>query len=144
MKVKKYLSSVVVLVFIFLFFSSFFRPYQIDIWEDLEVFHQAIALTFHPAEDGDFKPVRTDSKELVDAAKRLSETKLPAYFEKKENTALKEEVLKSIKTLLEQSSELHNLAKTEKTTNEVLLVALKELHSTYHQIEELDSKARKN
>ena len=142
MKTKNHLPLVLFLLCLLL--SSFSKPYQIDIWESLEVFHQAIALTFHPAEDGDFKPVRTDSNELVDAAKLLSSTKLPAYFEKKENAALKEEVLKNIKMLVQQSSELHKLAKTGKTTNETLLVALKKLHSTYHQIEELDSKARKN
>lgn len=125
-----------------LLFSSFSTPHQIDIWEDLEVFHQAIALTFHPAEDGDFKPIRNDSDELLEAAKRLSETKLPAYFEKKENAALKEEVLKNIKMLLEQSEELHNLAQNKNTTDTTLFTALKKLHDTYHHIEELNKKAR--
>lgn len=127
----------------FIFFASSFKAYQIDVWEDLEVFHQAIALTFHPAEDGDFEPIRNDSKELLEAAQNLSKSKLPTYFEKSENDATKKELLQNIQQLLEQSEALHKLAQDKTTTNEMLLNALKQLHATYHRIEEVNSTAKK-
>lgn len=117
---------------------------QTDVWEELEAFHQSIALTFHPAEDGDFEPVKNDSDELVEAAQKLSTSKLPAFFEKIENKELKTELQMTFQKLVKQSKELHNLVEEKKSTNKELLVKLHNLHSTYHHIEELNNQAQKN
>ncbi len=143
----KYLFSFITLVFIFVASSSFNqikKNTQIDVWEELETFHQAIALTFHPAEDGDFEPVKKDSKELVEAAQNLSTSKLPAYFEKMENEELKNDLQTTLQKLVKQSTDLHNLVETKKATDKELLAELNNLHSTYHHIEELNNKAKKN
>jgi hypothetical protein len=109
----KHLFSSIALVFTFLIFASFAQTTQsaqIDVWEELEVFHQAIALTFHPAEDGDFAPVKNDSHELVEAAQKLSISKLPVFFEKVENEKLKTELQTAFQKLIKQSKELNNQA----------------------------------
>jgi hypothetical protein len=140
----------IALVFTFLVAGSFIQKtqptqlVQIDVWEELESFHQAIALTFHPAEDGDFEPVKNDSDELVEAAKKLLISKLPAYFEKMENKELKNELRTTFQKLVKQSKELHNLVEQKKVTDKILLEELSNLHSTYHHIEELNNQAQKN
>ncbi len=137
----KHLFSSLALVFVFIAFSSFV---QIDVWEELEVFHQAIALTFHPAEDGDFEPVKNDSDELVEAAENLLNSKLPAYFEKNETQKFKNELQNTLQKLVKQSKDLHTLVQEKKMTDQQLLAQLNNLHSTYHHIEELNNKAKKN
>ncbi|WP_041263992.1 hypothetical protein [Bernardetia litoralis] len=137
----KHLFSSLALVFIFVAFSSF---NQTDVWEELEAFHQAIALTFHPAEDGDFEPVKNDSDELVEAAQKLLTAKLPVYFEKSKNQDLKNDLQTTLQKLVKQSKELHTLVESKKATDEELVTELNNLHSTYHHIEELNHKAKKN
>ncbi len=132
-----------------LFLSSFARSTksdQKDNWEELEIFHRAIALTFHPAEDGDFEPIKNDSDELVEAAQNLLNGNLPAYFEKIENKKLKITLQKELQKLVQQSTDLHSLVEEEqeeKVTDKVLLEKLSSLHDTYHRIEELNNEARK-
>ena len=140
------LFSSIALIFTFLIFASLnqkLQPSQIDIWEELEVFHQAIALTFHPAEDGDFEPVKNDSDELVEAAEKLSTSKLPTYFEKAENEKLKNQLQITLQKLVTESRELHFLITQKKGTDKEILSGLSNLHSTYHHIEELNSRAKK-
>lgn len=141
----KYLFLSIALVFGFIAFTSFSQKklIQIDVWEELEAFHLSIALTFHPAEDGDFEPVKNDSDELVEAAEKLSISKLPAYFEKPENEKLKIELQTAVEKLLKKANELHNLVKKEKATDTELLAELNTLHSIYHHIEDLNSRAKK-
>ncbi|WP_338761385.1 hypothetical protein WAF17_15405 [Bernardetia sp. ABR2-2B] len=117
---------------------------QTTVWEELEVLHQAIALTFHPAEDGDFEPVKNDSDELLEAAKNLSNSELPAYFEKTENQILKKEIQVVFPKLVQQSKELHNLVQEKKATDKELLQKLNNLHSIYHHIEKLNNQAKKS
>lgn len=128
------------IAFVFIAFSSFI---QIDIWQELEVFHQAIALTFHPAEDGDFEPVRNDSDELLEAAEKLSISKLPVYFDKSENEILKNELQITVEKLVKQSKDLHSLVE-KKVSDGILLEELGNLHKTYHHIEELNNQAKNN
>lgn len=136
----KHLFSSLALAFIFIAFSSFI---QIDVWEELEVFHQAIALTFHPAEDGDFEPIKNDSDELVEAAQNLLKSNLPTYFDKTENENLKIELQTTLQKLVQQSTDLHNLVQDKKATDATLLKELNNLHTTYHHIEELNNQAKK-
>ncbi|PIY10923.1 MAG: hypothetical protein COZ18_05095 [Flexibacter sp. CG_4_10_14_3_um_filter_32_15] len=142
----KQLFSFIALVFVFIAFSSFSQKkqrIQIDAWEELEAFHLSIALTFHPAEDGDFEPIKNDSDELVEAAQNLLKAKLPAYFEKSESENLKTELQTALQKLVQQSKDLHNLVQTKKVTDAILLEELNNLHSTYHHIEELNNNAKK-
>ena len=136
---------VVSTILTFTILSSFIQKNttQADVWEELNLFHQAIALTFHPAEEGDFEPIRNDSDELVEAAQNLLKSELPIYFEEKGNESLKEELQTIFKRLVEQSIDLHKLVETKEATNQLLLEKLNDLHTTYHRIEELDSQAKK-
>jgi len=138
----KYLLLSIALIFAFGVFGSFNQKNQLDVWQELEIFHQAIAFTFHPAEDGDFEPVKNDSKELVEAVQKLLTSKLPVYFEKMENEELKNELQTSLQKLFKQCTDLHNLVQTQKTTDQEFLDTLNDVHSTYHHIEELNNKAK--
>ena len=142
MKTKNGLFTFVALFLMSLLFTSFISKKQllVDIWEDLERFHQAIALTFHPAEDGDFEPVKNDSKELVEAAEKLSSSKLPSYFDKNEN--LKNELYTILEKLVIQTKDLDRLVEEKTATDQELLAQLNALHTTYHHIEGINRQAK--
>lgn len=144
MNFNKILSASTLVLFALLVFSSFVqkKSIQTDVWEELEGFHNAIALTFHPAEDGDFEPIKKDSKELVEAAQKLSTSTLPVYFEKTENETLKTDLQNTFPKLIKECEDLHALVE-KKATDEELLAALTNLHETYHHIEHLNHKAKK-
>ena len=54
-------------------------------WPALAEFHTVMSATFHPAEEGDFDPVKQRSGELVDKAASLVKSVVPAKFHKPAN-----------------------------------------------------------
>lgn len=63
-------------------------------WPALGSFHTVMSATFHPAEKGDFDPVKQRSGEMVDKAALLEKSAVPAQFDKPEIRA----ALKILKT----------------------------------------------
>src|SRR5436190_12100701 len=53
-------------------------------WKELKAFHMVMAQTFHPMEEGDYKPIRQRSAELFEKARLLAESNIPAEFNKPE------------------------------------------------------------
>jgi hypothetical protein len=95
-------------------------------WPALAEFHTVMSETFHPAEKGDFDPVKQRSGELVDKAASLAKSVVPAQFDKTAiRTALKE--LKTKTTAL-------NKIVLKKAKNEKINTALVSVHDTFHEI----------
>ena len=51
-----------------LLLGSYAAQAQPDEWKEMDEYHSIMAATFHPAEEGDLKPVMTRSGELVQKA----------------------------------------------------------------------------
>lgn len=49
-------------------------------WKELSAFHTVMSQTFHPAEEGDFKPIRERSGEMVETAKSWKASAIPAEY----------------------------------------------------------------
>ena len=49
-------------------------------WKELSAFHGVMSQTFHPAEEGDLKPIRERSGELVEKAKAWKASAIPADY----------------------------------------------------------------
>ena len=73
-----------------------------DEWAELKSFHTVISQTFHPAEEGDFKPIRERSGELMEAANELNNSKAPEEFNK-------EEIKNATEALATKTKDLHQL-----------------------------------
>ncbi len=95
-------------------------------WPALGAFHTVMSATFHPAEKGDFDPVKQRSGEMVDKAALLEKSDVPAQFDKPEISA-------ALKTLKTRATALNKIvlkkAKDEKINN-----ALISVHDTFHKI----------
>lgn len=95
-------------------------------WPQLETFHSVMSQTFHPMEEGNFKPIRERSGEMYQKATTLAKSPIPAEFNKPEMVA-------AVKSLRTGSKKLDKAIRKGAADTEVgqQLVAL---HDTFHTI----------
>lgn len=109
--------------------SPLLKMIEKDGWKELNAYHKMMASTFHPAEDGDFKPIKERSKEFVEAARLLNMSIIPKSF----NTP---EVKKTLADILKGTEEVHKLV-TKKAKDAAILERLTKLHDTFHIVQGL-------
>src|SRR5438874_1981387 len=79
-------------------------------WAELKSFHEVIAQTFHPMEEGNFKPIRERSAELNQAAIKLAASKIPADLNRPE-------VVNAVKELASETKQLDELVQKKGSDN---------------------------
>lgn len=104
-------------------------------WPALKDFHEVMSETFHPAEEGNYFPIKNRSEELITKGTLLLTTDIPAEF--RTNT-----ILSSAERIQLQSKALNRLVLT-RATNAELLKSITELHDTFHEIVGLCSEQKK-
>ena len=97
-----------------------------DTWPELKDFHNIMSATFHPAEEGNLKPIKAQSADLAAKANKLQTSLMPAEFNK---PAIKT----SVKKLAAESKALDVLIK-KKAKDAVILKSLTALHDRFHEI----------
>ena len=101
-------------------------------WAELKQFHEVMAQTFHPAEEGNFAPIRERSGELHDKAVALEKSTPPADFK---NDA----IAAAVKELAVKTKDVDSLVK-RKVKDEEIMKALSAAHNSFHKIVGLCSK----
>jgi len=96
-------------------------------WDQLSDYHDVMAATFHPAEEGDVYPIKTRSVELVKTGKKLVKGSIPAEFASTEM----EDILKD---LYKDSKALNKMIKKGKASDEQIKQGIIDLHEVFHQI----------
>lgn len=96
-------------------------------WKELSEFHTVMSQTFHPAEEGDFKPIRERSGEMVEKAKAWKASAIPA-----DHTEVKG-IETSLDALVDGSSKLDAKIKAG-AKDEEILKDLSALHDVFHTI----------
>lgn len=97
-------------------------------WDELDAYHSVMAATFHPAEEGNLKPLMERSAELAEKAKTLKASAIPEKYQK-------EGVKTSIKLLAKESKAIDKFVKTKPADAE-LTKAITSLHDRFHQVME--------
>ncbi len=97
-----------------------------ETWPELKAFHNIMSATFHPAEEGNLKPIKAQSTDLVSKANKLQTSLIPAEF----NTPA---IKASVKKLTAESKSLDNLI-NKKANDPIILEKLTALHSRFHEI----------
>ncbi len=95
-------------------------------WPEMKAFHTVMAGTFHPAEEGNFAPLRERAEELFNAAKTWQKSPIADGFKQEETTkALKELVVRcaAVKKGVEANQD-----------NNTLLRLITEAHDGFHTI----------
>jgi hypothetical protein len=96
-------------------------------WDALQdAYHEVMAGTFHPAQDGNLQPLRERSKELKKAAKKWSKAKLPSKHAGK-GLAMK------LDALAKESAAINKLVKS-KVGDKELTDAIYGLHGIFHDV----------
>lgn len=75
-------SIVMICAVVFIHLAGFAQ--SINDWAELKQFHGVMSQTFHPAEEGNLKPIKERSAELLQKATALKQSKVPAAFDKPE------------------------------------------------------------
>ncbi|MBK7871185.1 MAG: hypothetical protein IPJ74_11145 [Saprospiraceae bacterium] len=111
-----------------LLLGAFAAQAQADEWKEMDEYHSIMAATFHPAEEGDLKPVMTRSGELVQKAQAWKKSTFPTQFDKPD-------IKKSLALLTKESKALDKMVKKGKS-EEAVKQAIFALHDRFHEIME--------
>ena len=106
-----------------------------DKWPALKEFHEVMSQTFHPAEEGNFAPIKTRSEEMMSKAAMLLKSDIPEEF--RTNS-----ILASSERLQLKSKALHKLVISNGSDAEILK-SITDLHDTFHEIVGLCSEQKK-
>lgn len=115
-------------VLLAILFTTNFISAQTKIdWKEKNRFHRTIGETFHPMEDGDYKPIRTRSEEMVKNAIAWEQSVVPDEFKSVKN-------IKSILQLLVEQSKALDAKIKAIASDDVIKKDLNEIHDTFHKI----------
>ena len=109
--------------------SPLLKTIEKETWTELNEFHAVMAQTFHPSEEGNLKPIRERSGELLEKAKDLQSGKIPASFKTPE-------IQKAIDELVTGSAALNQMV-IKKADDKTITKKLGELHDVFHTIQGL-------
>ena len=101
-------------------------------WPELKNFHEVISQTYHPAEEGNLKPLFERSAELHDKAVKLADSKIPSGID---FSAAKKE----INYLVQQTNELNEWIQ-KKVSDEEIKIKITAVHTSFHKLLEVFEK----
>ncbi|MBP6574899.1 MAG: hypothetical protein KA230_10640 [Flavobacteriales bacterium] len=116
------------LVAVLVLFASFTMSAQNKTeWKELSAFHTVMSQTFHPAEEGDLKPIRERSGEMVEKAKAWKASAIPADYKDVKD------IEESLSALVDGSTKLEAKIKAG-AKDEEITEDLSALHDVFHTI----------
>lgn len=95
-------------------------------WAELDAFHVVMGQTFHPSEEGNLKPIKTRSAELVETAKKLAASTPPASY----NGA---NIKAALKELVAEAETMNKAVKQKKSDAE-LTKQISAVHDAFHKV----------
>jgi hypothetical protein len=115
----------IVLLGILVSFSSFAQS-KFDNWPEMKSFHTTLSQTFHPAEDGDMKPIRTRSHEMLTSVKLINASHLPKQYETED--------MKKILKRLEKETDKLNAIIVRQEQSATIMKQFTVVHNTFHEV----------
>ncbi len=97
-----------------------------DKWPELKTFHSIMSQTFHPSEEGNLQPIKERSKEMMEKASQLADSKIPLEYKT-------DAIVKAVEQLKSDTKKLHKMI-SNKVSDKEITTALSGLHDVFHQI----------
>lgn len=97
-------------------------------WKEMKDFHGIMAKTFHPAEKGDFRPLKENAGQLAASAKAWAASPIPKGFNK-------ELTPKILSKLVKKCEDLESSVKAG-AADEVLKKKITGAHKVFHEVAE--------
>ena len=95
-------------------------------WPELKAFHSIMSQTFHPSEEGNLQPIKERSKEMMEKAAQLADSKIPLEYKT-------DAIVKAVEQLKSDTKKLHKMI-GNKASDKEITAALSALHDVFHQI----------
>jgi len=111
--------------------NPFLKDIEKDSWTALKDFHLVMAQTFHPMEEGNLKPIRERSAEMLSKAKLLSSSMIPVSFQ---SEAMKQTINKLVLGADKLNKSIEQNGKDDSIKQQ-----LNTLHDIFHDIQGLCS-----
>ncbi len=100
-----------------------------EAWAEMDAFHEYMAGTFHPSENGDLAPLKEKARAMADAAKAWKESEIPASYQK-------DGVTETLEKLATESDALAVKVEGGKASDKELTADINALHERFHEIVE--------
>lgn len=97
-----------------------------DKWAELESFHEVMSQTFHPAEEGNLKPIRSRAGEMAERAQKWLDSKAPLIYDVPAINAILVKLNAESKALAELVS--------NNGSDEEVKKSITALHDRFHEI----------
>lgn len=101
-------------------------------WKQMHEYHELLSKTFHPAEEGNFEPIKKASEDLVLKAEALDIKTMP---EDLRNGKVEETI-----AILKKQTKIVNDLVQRKAPNAEIMRAFENLHDIFHRIVEICEK----
>jgi hypothetical protein len=101
-------------------------------WKQMHDYHELLSKTFHPAEEGNFEPIKKASEDLVLKAEALDFKTMPEDLRTNK-------VEETIALLKKQTKTVNDLVQ-RKAPNAEIMRAFENLHDIFHRIVEICEK----
>jgi hypothetical protein len=95
-------------------------------WKELSDFHHFMSNTFHPAENGDYKPLREKADSLYMAAVTWQKSAIPSEYKEKETKETLDKLVNETKAIAE--------AIKKGIDDKALFTMINNAHDTFHKI----------
>lgn len=105
---------------------SFAQTQKAAVWPEMKAFHELMSASFHPAEEGNFAPLKENAPKLYRASKVWYASEIPANFKAEETKAALDKLMKQCNQIWR---EIEN-----KASDEQLKTLITEAHDTFHKI----------
>ena len=122
----KSIVRVFIIVLAMLPIAGFAQEKKSPSWPELKKFHSYMSSTFHPAEEGDLKPVRVKADSMLIAAKVWQASKIPSNYKPVETKETLEKLVAQLATLKE--------AVDGNADDEKLKTMITDAHDIFHKI----------
>ena len=97
-----------------------------DKWAELESYHEIMSQTFHPAEEGNLKPIRSQAGELAQRAQKWLDSKPPMMYDVPS--------IKAILVKLTAESKALSILVSKNGSDGDVKKAITALHDRFHEI----------
>ena len=97
------------------------------VWAELKTFHLLMSASYHPVEESNYAPLRTNAEQLYRAAKRWQQSEIPSNYRTAETKA-------ALKNLHIKCAALYKAVAANKTDAELKML-ITEAHDIFHNIE---------
>jgi hypothetical protein len=121
------MKKISLLLFAFMMTCISFAQTKTAVWPEMGTFHELMSTTFHPAEEGNFAPLREKAADLYRAAKVWYSVDVPAEYNFKVTK-------KTLEQLMIKCNDIWAEVASKTSSDVKLKTMITEAHDLFHKV----------